>query len=201
MAKLKHTKNELKKQRDSLKRFERYLPTLILKKQQLQMEVRNLEHRIAEKEHQMDALKSELTSWVRIISEEPDPSLYISIDEVKRSSGNIAGVTIPIFEGVAFKKVRPDLFETPLWLDDAIKMIEQLVTLRMEIVTLQESLRLISAELRTTSQRVNLFEKVKIPEASENIRVIRIYLGDQQTSEVARSKIAKSKSLAMEAST
>jgi V/A-type H+/Na+-transporting ATPase subunit D len=201
MAKLKHTKNELKKQRDSLKRFERYLPTLILKKQQLQMEVRNLEHRIAEKEDQMKALNSDLSVWIRMISEEPDPSQYISVEEIKRSSGNIAGVGIRVFEGVTFKKIRPDLFATPLWLDDALKAIEQLILLKAEIVTLRESLHLISAELRTTSQRVNLFEKVKIPEARENIRVIRIYLGDQQTSEVARSKIAKGKSLAMEAST
>lgn len=48
-------------------------------------------------------------------------------------------------------------------------------------------------ELRSTAQRVNLFEKVKIPEAKENIRVIGIYLGDQQTSAVVRGKIAKKK--------
>ena len=54
--------------------------------------------------------------------------------------------------------------------------------------------RLLGEELRTTTQRVNLFEKVKIPEAKENIRVIRIFMGDQQTAAVARSKIAKGKS-------
>ena len=47
----------------------------------------------------------------------------------------------------------------------------------------------------TTSQRVNLFEKVKIPEAKENIRAINIFLGDQQTTGVARSKLAKGKAL------
>jgi V/A-type H+/Na+-transporting ATPase subunit D len=51
----------------------------------------------------------------------------------------------------------------------------------------------LSEELRITNQRVNLFEKVKIPECSENIRRIRIYLGDQQASAVGRSKIAKKK--------
>ena len=44
-----------------------------------------------------------------------------------------------------------------------------------------------------TTQRVNLFEKVKIPECRENIRRIGIYLGDMDTSAVVRSKIAKSK--------
>ena len=56
-----------------------------------------------------------------------------------------------------------------------------------------KQLDLLDAELRVTSQRVNLFEKVKIPEAKENIRVIGVYLGDQQTAAVVRGKISKKK--------
>ena len=48
-------------------------------------------------------------------------------------------------------------------------------------------------ELRTTIQRIKLFEEVKIPQARENIRIIQIFLGDQQTAEVVRGKIAKTK--------
>ena len=61
------------------------------------------------------------------------------------------------------------------------------------VKTLQERIDLLQKELRTTVQRVNLFEKVKIPEAKENIRVISIYLQDQQTAAVVRGKIAKRK--------
>ena len=49
MGKVKNTKTELKAQRDSLKRYRRYLPTLQLKKQQLQMEIRQVDQRVAEK--------------------------------------------------------------------------------------------------------------------------------------------------------
>ena len=62
---------------------------------------------------------------------------------------------------------------------------------------LEQELALLKEELLVTSQRVNLFEKIKIPEAAENIRVIRIFLGDEQTAGVARSKIAKAKSEAL----
>ena len=48
---------------------------------------------------------------------------------------------------------------------------------------LERQYALLHEELRTTSQRVNLFEKVKIPECRENIRVIRIFLGDEQSLE------------------
>ena len=65
----------------------------------------------------------------------------------------------------------------------------------------EEQRRLLAEELRTTNQRVNLFERVKIPECKEAIRKIRIFLGDVQTLDVARSKIAKQKTLERETAT
>ena len=62
-----------------------------------------------------------------------------------------------------------------------------------ELGVLEEQYRLLNVELLSTTQRVNLFEKVKIPECMENIRKIQIYLGDATTAAVVRSKIAKRK--------
>ena len=91
-------------------------------------------------------------------------------------------------------KIIPNLYETDAWIDQGIETIKKLMHLRVERKIMEEQHRLLGEELRTTTQRVNLFEKVKIPEAKENIRVIRIFMGDQQTAAVARSKIAKGKS-------
>ncbi|MFA7256020.1 MAG: V-type ATP synthase subunit D [Kiritimatiellales bacterium] len=195
MAKIKYTKNELKAQRDALTRFRRYLPTLQLKKQQLQMELRGLEAQIAEKRGEEEEARTDLASWVKLFSESFDFTPYIQVKEIERSTGNIAGVAIPIFGSISFVEETPDLFETPAWVDGGIDLLRQLIRLRVERQIIEEQHRLISAELRTTSQRVNLFEKVKIPECRENIRVIRIFMGDQQTAAVARSKIAKGKSV------
>jgi V/A-type H+-transporting ATPase subunit D len=203
MAKIKYTKNELKAQRDALTRFRRYLPTLMLKKQQLQMELRGLEAQIAEKRGEEEKARTDLASWVKLFSEGPagrsaepfDFAPYIQVKEIVRSFGNIAGVTIPIFGNISFVEEMPDLFETPAWVDRGIELLRQLIRLRVERQVIEEQHRLLSEELRTTSQRVNLFEKVKIPECRENIRVIRIFIGDQQTAAVARSKIAKGKSV------
>ena len=201
MAKIKHTKNELKSQRDSLKRFERYLPTLLLKKQQLQLEVRQLDAKIEEKESEFRKLQNGLARWVKLFSEPVDFSRYLQIGEIRQVSGNIAGVNIPVLQDVVFKRTLPDLFGTSSWIDDGIRVLEQLTKVQIERRILQEQHRVLSDELRTTSQRVNLFEKVKIPECQENIRVIRIFLGDMQTAEVARAKIAKGKSLQKVAAT
>ena len=67
------------------------------------------------------------------------------------------------------------------------------MSLDLEAEVLDEQVRLLSQELRSTTQRVNLFEKVKIPETKANIKKISVYLGDEQVAAVVRSKISKKK--------
>lgn len=199
MAKIKHTKNELKAQRDGLARFRRYLPTLLLKKQQLQMEVRHLEARLETQAAREAELLREAAAWVRLFAEPFDFEPHLAVDEVRTQPGNIAGVNIPVLQEIRFRKAVPDLFATPPWVDDGLRLLEQRVRLRIELRILREQWRLLADELRVTTQRVNLFEKVKIPESVENIRVIRIFLGDMDTAAVARAKIAKGKAMGREA--
>jgi V/A-type H+-transporting ATPase subunit D len=102
-------------------------------------------------------------------------------------------VDVPVFERCEFQTAEYDLFETPLWVDHAIGILQELTSMRADIATVKEAVELLRAELRVTTQRVNLFEKVKIPQAEETIRLIKIYLGDQMANAVGRSKIAKRK--------
>lgn len=195
MARVKHTKNELKAQRDALRRFERYLPTLQLKKQQLQLEIRRIESQIEAKEAEEQKLWQSLAAWVRLFAEPVRLERYLRVTRVVVTEGNIAGVTIPVLEKIEFEREIPDFFATPTWVDDALDMLESMTQVRVTLDVLREQLRRVAEELRVTTQRVNLFEKVKIPECQENLRVIRIFLGDQQTAEVVRGKIAKGRSV------
>lgn len=191
MAKIKHTKNELKAQREALRRYERFLPMLQLKKMQLRMELQAIEAQIAEKQAQERDVIASVERWVRVMAERVELEGMTKVERVITSDSNVAGVSVPVLKNVIFVRGEIDLFETPPWVDDAVDVMEQLVQGRIEIRVLREQYRLIAEELRTTSQRVNLFEKVKIPEAREHIRVIKIFLGDQQTAGVARAKFAK----------
>jgi V/A-type H+/Na+-transporting ATPase subunit D len=191
MAKIKLTKNELKTQKDSLKRFERYLPTLILKKQQLQMVVRQVESEIRVKGQELDAMRADLDRWIAVFGEPVDIESLVAVGEIVTSTGNIAGVDIPVFESLSFETVEYDLFSTPLWVDQAIIWLERILRLDAELEILRRQRDRLGDELRVTTQRVNLFEKVKIPETRDHIRRIRIYLGDEQTAAVVRGKIAK----------
>ncbi len=174
--------------------YRRYLPTLTLKKQQLQAEIRVIEANANAVRRKKAALEGEFLSWISVFSETGVfPPNAVSVRNIRKGQGNIAGVTIPTYEGAEFSRGDYDLYETPLWVDIAADRMERAISLDLEAEVLEEQVRLLQKELLSTSQRVNLFEKVKIPETEENIKKISIYMADQQVSAVVRSKISKKK--------
>ena len=196
---VKLTKNEQKKQKDQLKQYERYLPTLQLKKQQLQMVIRQIEAQLIQyKEKQAELVRS-AQDWIGVFGEnsafDADKQLdkLVQPDKIIRGEGNIAGVVIPVFQDLTFKEIDYSVEDYPLWVDKAVYLLRDSAKIDAMMATLRIQVELLGKELRTTSQRVNLFEKVKIPETKENIRRIGIYIGDQQTAAVVRGKIAKKK--------
>lgn len=196
---VKLTKNELKVQKDRLKQFQRYLPTLQLKKQQLQAVVMQVTAQLEQVARQRQAAVAGLDDWVAVFAENDSFRAEKRLDALIRprhvvcGEQNIAGVTVPVFQELSFEDIRYDVADYPLWVDTAAVRLREIARLDALEKTLRRQIELLERELRATAQRVNLFEKVKIPEAKENIRVIGIYLGDQQTSAVVRGKIAKKK--------
>ena len=196
---IKLTKNEQKVQKDLLKQYQRYLPTLQLKKQQLQQVIMTTRAELAQKEAERVQMIGNLDDWVAVFAEnaifDEDKSIdtLVQPETVICRNENIAGVTVPKFEELKFKDVEYDVDDYPLWVDTALVKLREIARLDALVSTLRKQAALLEKELRSTSQRVNLFEKVKIPEAKENIRVIGVYLGDQQTAAVVRGKISKKK--------
>jgi len=194
MGKVKLTKGELKKQRDALSQYERYLPTLQLKKQQLQLEIMQQLNLLAEKRHLREKKEEAIKVWAGLFSEEVQGlKAWICPFHIARTEKNIAGVNLPVFERADFPETDYDLFTTPLWVDFSVDALRALVSLRKEIEIIETGIGVLRQELRITTQRVNLFEKIKIPDTEEAIRLIKIYIGDQMANAVGRSKIAKNK--------
>ncbi|MBN1799454.1 MAG: V-type ATP synthase subunit D [Spirochaetales bacterium] len=193
MAKIKLSKTELKKQKDALKRFLRYLPTLVLKKQQLQMEMRKIEALLEKKQELYTDKNQALLKWIAVFGEPVELEKLVAVKNVETETNNVAGIDIPVFIRADFEQIRYDLFTQPLWVDKAVEAVKELSVLKLELDILHFQKLLLGEELRITSQRINLFEKVKIPDTRENIRVIQIYLGDQQIAAVVRGKISKNK--------
>ncbi len=194
MAKIRLTKGELKRQRDALKQFQRYLPTLQLKKQQLQLEILQQNSILGEKKQSLVKKRQAIDQWIGLLNHsEIELKPFLTPVATNTHFKNIAGVDISIFDSLEFNPAEYDLFSTPLWIDAAIEAFKETVILSKEVSLLQEGILVLKHELRITTQRVNLFEKVKIPQSEENIRLIKIYIGDQMANAVGRCKIAKRK--------
>ncbi len=193
MVKIKLTKGELKRQRDALRQYERFLPTLQLKKQQLQLEILHQYSLLGESKNAQAAEKKAIENWLGLLVELPEIKPWLIPEQIVTSAKNVAGVDLPVFERVDFTVAEYDLFLMPLWIDAGMEALRKTVSLREKIKIIEKGVAVLKGELRVTTQRVNLFEKVKIPEAKEIIRLIKIYIGDQMTNAVGRSKIAKNK--------
>src|SRR3989338_543917 len=193
MKKIKLTKTELKRQKDSLKRYKRYLPILNIKKQQLQREIEGVRIELEKTTFEFNKLREEIIPWICLLGEEVGLSDLIILKKIETGVENIAGVDIPVFVKAHIDIKRYDLFIYPLWVDKAVDIISKMISLQAEESVFMERLRRLEQELNITSKRVNLFEKVKIPEAKMAIRQISIFLGDQQAAAVGWARIAKNK--------
>jgi V/A-type H+-transporting ATPase subunit D len=192
---VKLTKNELRAQQTRLAQFLRYLPTLQLKKAMLQFEVNLAQMEILTLKEEFFQLRVRVEDFSPFLLETVSVNIiqYADVLHVKKRYENIAGVEIPILEKVIFREPEYFLFDTPVWTDRATELVRELVLIREKISIAEEKRRALEKELREVSIRVNLFEKILIPRAEENIKKIRIFLGDQQLAAVAQAKVAKRK--------
>ncbi|HPW58608.1 MAG TPA: V-type ATP synthase subunit D [Candidatus Rifleibacterium sp.] len=194
--KIKKTRPELLRQRRQLAMFQRFLPTLVLKKQQIQSEILKVRTERDRLDRQM-ADKIRLSDgWATLFSESlPGPvTRLVKVKNIQRGIRNVAGIKLPIVAGVEYEISDFSRLSTPPWVDAGLEFLKELLELREKVKVLHEQEELLHQELRKVTQRVNLFEKVKIPQAKDNIRLIRVSLAEEQTAAVGRSKIAKGKS-------
>lgn len=195
MSTIKLNKTELKAQHNLLDQLVKYLPTLQLKKQQLQVEVENTKNIEAGILDEIQRKKEFFSSWAIVLSQKLTINVYqmAEVDEVVTDIENIAGVDVKVFKELKFKPFDYSFFIEPIWIDRAYEELRAIVIEREKLKIIRERLVLLSEELRQTSIKVNLFEKRMIPQCKENIRRIKIFLGDQEVAAICNAKIAKGK--------
>lgn len=195
MAALKLTKNELRTQQSRLHLLFKYLPTLQLKKALLQIEVSQARNELEELNAEFQQMKNSIETSAAVLTDRLSFDIESSakVKEVKKHYENIAGIEVPYFDEVVFEPFTYSLFDTPVWVDTVIMQLQRLVSAKVKMRVAEEKKEVLEKELRVVSIRVNLFEKILIPRAEENIKKIKILLGDRQLADVARAKVAKEK--------
>jgi len=197
MGKIKLTQTELKHQKDSLKTFRRYLPTLKVKQQLLQKEWLRAKQQIDQCQQEIQTFWNATEPWVGCFAESFDFEPWVQVKKIQKRAETIAGVEI--FQLVKIEVVlKPyDLYTTPLWVDQGCVSVVELINLQVRLSLARDGETKIGQELLRTSQRINLFEKVKIPQAQEQIKQISVYLDDQAAAAVGWARGAKKKRFAL----
>jgi V/A-type H+-transporting ATPase subunit D len=190
-------KTTLKQQRDQLKMFKRFLPSLDLKRQQLLAALKQSRRELEEVQREAAELMDQVQGLYSLLGSSTVASRNLAslvrIRSVRIDEENMLGTQLPVAREVEFDVADYSRFVTPFWVDLLIDSLKQLAELRVHVEVREERVERLDYAARRITQRVNLFEKVLIPQATKNIRKIVIFLSDQERAAVVNSKIAKSK--------
>jgi V/A-type H+/Na+-transporting ATPase subunit D len=194
MATIALSKSSLQQQRDRLRLFERFLPSLELKRQQLTAEYKKAVQVLAEAEQGAEQASRALPALLPVLGSAPmQLSGLLHIRRVEVAEEDVLGLRLPTLRAVEFDTADYSLLATPFWLDDLVTCLKEVATYRLRLQVYRERVARMQGAVRRVTQRVNLFEKVLIPNAKQNIARIQIFLSDVERAAVVTSKIAKGK--------
>ena len=190
-------KSSLKQQRDHLEMYRRFLPSLDLKRQQLLGAWRDARTDLEEAEADYSRMRDSLNRILPLLGSstlrQRDLSSLVRLSDVRIETENVVGARVPVIREVKFERADYSTLSLPFWVDQLVDSLEQVGELRIRKQVQQERVERLRVASRKVTQRVNLFEKILIPTAKQNIKKIRIAMSDEERSAVIRSKLAKKK--------
>ena len=184
-----YNKTSLQQQEKALKTRLRTLPTIKSKESALRQQVKQTKREVDLLE---EKLEQELRGYQGMVSlwDEFDASL-ITVDRVDLSMKKIAGVLLPVLDGIHYE-VRPfSIFNAPSWWAEGIELLKTLATTGIEAEFLRLKMEYLEYARKKTTQKVNLFEKVQIPGYQDAIRKIKRFLEDEESLSKASQKIMR----------
>ncbi|MCV6597502.1 MAG: V-type ATP synthase subunit D [Mangrovicoccus sp.] len=194
MARLQLNKSSLARERAQLKSYERFLPSLDLKRQQLMGERAKAQAETAQLRAQVKALAAEVGQNLPMLANE-GVSLegLVRLTDYHTGLENVVGTKLPVLDRIEVEIAPYSPMAKPHWADDVARLLQDMLRARLRVKIAQDRVAILDDAVTTITQRINLFDKVLIPNAKANIKKIAIYLNDEEMAAVVRSKIAKKK--------
>ncbi len=194
MARLQLNKSSLAREAKHLRTYQRFLPSLDLKRQQLTAERSKAAKVLAATRKEIEEFRKGAGRELPMLANrDVDLSELVTVTGVELGSENLVGTTLPVLERVALDTRAYAYLAKPYWVDVAAAKLRHMLELRIRVQVEERRLALLEEAVKTITQRVNLFDKVLIPKAKANIKRIKIYLSDEEMAAVVRSKISKRK--------
>lgn len=187
--KFQYNKIALQKLRKDLRVRENALPTLQAKESALRAEVKEAKNELRQVEAEFEKKRKELAEIRRLWPEFPDDLL--KIDNVKLDIRKIAGVKTPVLKDVRFSLKPFSLFSFPAWIPEALSILKEAARQQVKIEVAQKKMEVLEYARKKTTQKVNLYEKVQIPEYQGAILKIKRFLEDEENLSKSSQKVLK----------
>ncbi|MGC1951487.1 MAG: V-type ATP synthase subunit D [Gammaproteobacteria bacterium] len=193
MPRLALNKASLMRESKRLRTFERFLPSLDLKRRQLVTERRKAAHLLSSTRQQIDSLERKVADELPMLANHRKLRNVVRIAGIEWNEENLLGVRLPRLSRVVLDTSDYPLLASAQWLDKLSKHLSLGLELHVRLQVETARAARLEQAVRKVTQRVNLFEKVLIPKTRANIKQISIYLSDAERAAVVRAKIARSK--------
>lgn len=189
--KFQYNKTYLQQLNKGLKVRENALPTLVAKESALRLEVKKAREQSEAIELNLKKRYAAQEESYRLWTEIPGELLKVTnVDiEIKK----IAGVKTPVLRNVSFDVNRYSAFSQAAWVPSGIEMLKELASLKISLELARKKVQILEYARKKTTQKVNLYEKVQIPEYKEAIRKIKRFLEDEENLSKSSQKILKMK--------
>ena len=194
MAKLKLSKSALQQERTQLGLYRRTLPSLDLKRRQLTVELVKARREHAAAERAVEELEASIGQQLPMLANlDFEIGGLVKMTDFELGEENVVGVRLPVLERIECSVADYSLLATPAWVDALVQRLRDAAEQRTRVAVAGERIRILAQQEKRVTQRVNLFDKILIPTAKQNIQRIQIFLGDAERAAVVGSKLAKGK--------
>ena len=196
MPRLALNKTSLNRESRQLGTYERFLPSLDLKRRQLIAERNRARKELVATEARINELENRVGHELPMAADKRlNLRGLVVVDDVEVGEENLVGLRLPVLEDATMQRADYSFLARPHWVDILADTLEKLLLLRLQHQVQGRRLEILEVAVNKITQRVNLFDKVLIPRTRNNIRKIRIMLSDAEKAAVVNAKIAKRKRL------
>ena len=192
--KLALNKSTLNREAKKLRAYRQFVPALDLKRKQLMAARVSVRQQLSEQQTELEEVRAFVRRELPMIAaQEVDLNSLVQLKKVEVVYTNLVGLQLPFVGEFEVEIQQYSKLASPIWFDLWLEKLQTALRLQVEMRVAMRRLALLESGLQKTTQRLNLFDKVLIPQAEKNIRKIRIALSDAERAGVVRAKIAKGK--------
>ncbi len=189
--KFQYNKTYLQQLNKELKVRLNALPTLQSKEAALRLEVIKAKEEVHSFDNDLQSLHEKMDADIRLWVEFPQD--LVKVREIKTKTRKIAGIRTPDLQAIDFEIRDVSYFAENGWIPGGIKALQELVILKVRREIAHHRMVVLEYNRKKTTQKVNLYEKVQIPEYRDAILRIKRFMEDEDNLSKASQKILKAR--------